>query len=145
VKTLVQVADAVVERINTATLPQPATAVRLYQPGWTLDELQQLRVSVVPRSVQVEPATRREANLDCTIDIGIQKKLSGDELQPEIDALTELVEAIADLLRFSHLHLPGGREAAWFGMSNDPVVATEHLEQHRQFTSLLTAIYRVRR
>ena len=80
------------------------------------------------------------------IDIGIQQRLQPTEPsheQGQIDALLDLVEEIVDHLRFERLvDFP---EAAWAGIEHEPVVATEHLDQHRQFTSILTVTYRVLR
>ena len=54
-----------------------------------------------------------------------------------------VVEAIADHLRFKRLE--GFPDAAWVGISNEPVVSSEALEQHRVFTSVLSVTYRERR
>ena len=51
--------------------------------------------------------------------------------------------AIADHLRLKRLtEYP---LAAWMAIEHDPVVASEHLDQHRQLTSVLSVTYRVKR
>ncbi len=142
--TITSIADAVTDRLNAGSFSQAFTAERHYQPQFDLADLETLRVSVVPRSLSISGSSRRQSQYDALIDIGIQKRLiaDGDE-KAQVDALLDLVEEIADHLRFERLAtMP---EAVWVGLAHEPVIAAEHLEQHRQFTSLLTATYRVLR
>lgn len=142
--TAVTIADAVVAAINAGTYSQPVQAQRLHQPSFTLDELADLHVSVVPRSVEVSAATRETSLYDVAVDVGVQKKIAaGTEGEQEIDDLLDLVEEIGDQLRLKRL--PDAPEATWVSLTHEPVVAAEHLDQHRQFTSIITVTYRVRR
>jgi hypothetical protein len=141
--TITAIADAVAAHINAGTLSQPMTAVRMYQPAFTLEDLADLRVSVVPRTVGISAASRDSSTFECVVDVGVQKKLPADGADAEIDALLDLVEEIADHLRLKRL--PDAPEAAWAGIAHEPVVASESLEQHRVFTSVLSITYRVRR
>lgn len=116
----------------------------MHQPSFTLDELKDLHVSVVPRSVAVSAGTRETCLYDVAVDVGVQKKIAappdGDQ---EIDDLLDLVEEIGDHLRLKRLTtFP---DAAWVSIAHEPIVAAEHLDQHRQFTSIVTVTYRVRR
>ena len=54
--TISTLADAVAEHINAGTYAQPVAAVRTYQPAFTLEDLGELRVSVVPRTTTVAAA-----------------------------------------------------------------------------------------
>lgn len=141
--TIAAVADTVAAHINAGTFSQPVVAERVYQPALTLEDLKDLRVSVVPRTVGISAASRDSSIYECVIDVGVQKKLPADGEQAEIDALLDLVEEIADRLRLKRL--PGAPEAAWAGIAHEPVVSSESLEQHRVFTSVLSVTYRVRR
>ena len=141
--TLVGVADAVAAHINAGTYSRPVIAERMYQPAFTLEDLKDLRVSVVPRTVGISAASRDSSTFECIIDVGVQQKLPATGEQAEIDALLDLVEEIADRLRLTRL--PGAPEAAWAGIAHEPVVSSESLEQHRVFTSVLSVTYRVRR
>lgn len=139
--TLVDIADAVVTCLNAGTFSQAFTAERLYQPAFDLAEMDTLHVSVVPKSMAIENAARDGTFHDCAVDIGIQKKVSDDPAQ--IDALMDLVEEISDHLKMRRLEgLPG---VMWLSIQNEPVLAREHLEQMRQFTSVLTVVYRGKR
>lgn len=140
--TLVDIADAVVTCLNAGTFSQAFTAERLYQPAFDLAEMDTLHVSVVPKSMTVESAARDGTFHDCAVDIGIQKKVD-PEAPEQIDALMDLVEEISDHLKMRRLEgLPG---VMWLSIQNEPVLAREHLEQMRQFTSVLTVVYRVKR
>lgn len=141
--TISTLADAVAEHINAGTYTQPVSAVRTYQPAFTLEELGELRVSVVPRTTTVSAASRESSTYEHVLDVGVQKKLPAEDDQAGIDELLELTEAIGDRLR--HTRLAGFPEAAWAGLAHEPVVSSESLEQHRVFTSVLSVTYRVRR
>jgi hypothetical protein len=138
--TILAIADAVVAHLNAGTFSQPVSAQRVYQPAFTLEELKDLRVSVVPRSTGITTASRDSSTFECAVDVGIQKKIGEEN---EIDGLLDLVEELADHLRLKRL--PGAPDAAWVGIAHEPVVSTEALNEHRAFTSVLAVTYRVRR
>ncbi|MEZ6233413.1 MAG: hypothetical protein R3B68_04415 [Phycisphaerales bacterium] len=141
--TLVAIADAVTASLNAGSFGTLFTAERLYQPAFDLADLADLKVTVVPRSVAIATASRDGCYFDCTVDIGLQKKLASSATEAEIDDLLGLAEEIADHLRMKRLaDLP---EAVWLSIEHEPVVAAEHLEQQRVLTSILTVTYRVRR
>jgi len=141
--TISALADAVAEHINAGSYTQSVSAVRTYQPAFTLEELGELRVSVVPRTTTVTAASRESSTYEHVLDVGVQKKLPAEDDQAAIDDLLELTEAIGDRLR--HTRLAGFPDAAWADLSHEPVVSSESLEQHRVFTSVLSVTYRVRR
>jgi hypothetical protein len=142
VSTIAALADAVAAHVSAGSFGQPVTAVRMFQPAFTLEDLKDLRVSVVPRTVQRTPVTRDSLAVEYVIDVGVQKKLPADGADAAIDELLSLVEAIAVHLRFKRLE--GFPDAAWVGINNEPVVSSESLEQHRVFTSVLSVTYRER-
>lgn len=112
----------------------------MFQPAFTLEDLKELRVSVVPRTTGISTASRDSSTFECVIDVGVQKKVADES---EMDGLLDLVEELADHIRLTRL--PGMPDAAWIGITHDPVVSSEGLEQHRAFTSVLSVTYRVRR
>lgn len=138
--TIIDIADAVVAHLNAGSFSQPVSAQRIYQPAFTLEELTDLRVSVVPRSTSITTASRDSSTFECSVDVGIQKKIGEEN---EIDGLLDLVEELAGHLRLKRL--PGAPDAAWVGIAHEPVVSTEALNEHRAFTSVLAVTYRVRR
>ena len=138
--TLVSIADAVAESLNSG--PWGLEAERHYRPAFDLENLDELRVSVVPRSQSIQPASRSATDFEVQIDIGIQQRIQAEGIGVP-DAILSLVEAIADHLRFDRLEaMP---EAVWVGSTHEPVFVPELYDQHRVFTSVLTVSYRVRR
>ncbi len=97
-------------------------------------------MSVVPKSMEIRNASRQHSFFDCTIDVGLQQKVDDDA---RVDELLVLAEEIADHLRLQRLD--DYPDAAWMSIEHDPVVAAEHLDQHRQLTSVLSVTYRVKR
>ena len=136
------IADAVATELNAAsggTFSQAFTAVRRVLPEFELADLAELKVSVVPKSVEMTRSTRAGAQYDIAVDIGVQKKL-GKDLDTEVAALGTLVDEMADWLRGRILtQAPYG---TWLSIANDPVYVPEHLAERRVFTSVLTVTYR---
>lgn len=137
---ILQIADAVVAALNADTFSQEFDAKRYYQPLFELKDLKVLKVSVVPRGLSIVQAARDKTAQDYQIDVAVQKKFSkGDN--PELDPLMDLVEEIADFFRFKRL--PEFPEAVWVKTENAPVYSPEHMDQFRQFTSVVTFSFRV--
>jgi len=140
--TVLNVADAVVAQLNTASLSQPVVAERLYVPNFDLQDMQDLRVTVVPRELHVRSLDRGRNNYEAEIDLAVQKKFKKGDAA-EIDPLVAFVEEIADLFRLKRLaSFPG---AIWSRTDHQVLYSQEHWDQLRQFTSLLTLSFRVMR
>ena len=142
--TIIDIADAVVTELNAAVeakkFSQPFQAARHYKPVFDLAEMKDLHVTVVPRGVEMSTAGRGLSQRDVQIDIGVQKKLATGELA-EIDPLMGLVEEIGEYFREHRLSaMPN---ALWVRTENSPIFAPEHLDQLRQFTSVVTLTFRV--
>ena len=139
---IIDIADAVTAEINAApggTFSQDLTAVRKVLPVYELSDLDALKVTVVPKAVEISAASRSSSQYDVAIDIGVQQKL-GKDLDAEIVALATLVDEIADYLR--QQALAAAPYAVWAGVVNEPVYSAEHLADNRTFTSVLTVTYR---
>jgi len=139
---VIDIADAVVAELNAApagTFDPAFTASRRVLPEFDLAELAELKVTVVPKAVEITGSTRSVGQFDCQIDIGVQKKL-GKDLDTETAAMCSLVDAIAAYLR--RRPLAATPHAVWVRSRNDPVYAPEHLADQRAFTSVLTVTYR---
>lgn len=140
--TLITLADAVAASLNAGTFSQAFEAVRTYQPVIELSDVPTLQVSVVPRSIAITTAARDSNYFDCAVDVGVQQKVNPDA-PGALDELMTLVEELADHLRRQRLE--EAPQAAWVSIENEPAFASEHLDQQRVFTSVLTVTYRVRR
>src|SRR5690606_879281 len=142
----IDIADAVVAELANGDFSQPFIPVRRVLPEYDLEELQDLRVTVVPASIAIEGSTRSVSQHDVRIDIGIQKKLTtaGTAIDTEVAQLCDLVEEIGAYLKRRPLAallgvLPG---VVWVRMENEPIYAADHLAQQRTFTSVLSLTYR---
>ncbi len=139
---IVEIADAVSAAINDGTYAEPVTAERAYRPSFDLEELGELKVTVVPRSVNTANLARQQSQVDCTVDVGLQQRVdAGDNAR--LDALLDLAEEIGDHLR--HKRLGGYPQAAWVSIEHEPVIAAEHLDERSTLTTVMSVTYRVRR
>lgn len=138
---VITIADALVLKLNGGTFSQSFTATRTVLPIFELKELGEIKVTVVPRSVESSIITRVSDQDDYSIDIGIQKKLTAD-FESEIVALIGLVTEIKDFLRLGHLQI-GSTFAKWLSTKIDPVYSREHIAGDNVFTSVITVTYRM--
>ena len=136
---VMDIADAVAAELGTGTFSQAIAPQRMVLPEFGLEDMAELRVTVVPKAVEVTGSTRAVCQHDVQIDIGIQKKL-GKDLDTEVPVLCELVDEIAAFLK--RRPLSAAPHAAWVRTANDPIYAPEHLAEQRVFTSVLTVTYR---
>jgi len=138
--TIIDIAEAVKEELNGGEFSQAFTAERHYQPVFELKDMKTMHVTVVPKDIEMQLATRNSSQHDCRVDVAVQKKLESADLA-EIDGLMGLVEEIAAFL--CRRKLESVPNALWIKTANEPIYAAEHLEQFRQFTSILTLTYRL--
>lgn len=140
VSSLLAVSDAVVATINGAALGQPINAERLFLPQFELQEMNVLRVVVVPKDEERKPITRASKQATYRVDVGVLKKLASTEAT-EIDPLCALVASIAAL--FDGKRLAALPNAICTVAKTEPVYSPEHLEQLRQFTSVVVLTFKV--
>ena len=137
---IIDIAEAVKDSLNGATFSQAFTAERRYQPLFELKDMKDLHVTVVPSGVASVTLGRGRAQHDIRIDVAVQKKLGKGDAA-ELDPLMTLVDEIAE--RFRSKRLEGYSNAVWVKTENAPIYAQEHMDELRQFTSLLTFTFRV--
>jgi len=140
---LVEVADAVKDLINTGTFSPVVVATRLYAPDFTLEDLANLKVSVIPRSMETTIQTREKARDDAFIDVGIQDKVT-DNLA-DINPLMNLVDDIDLFLRDRIRRKLGAPANAGWIATTRTAYDLDHLEKLRVFTSILSLTYRLYR
>ena len=134
---ILEIADEVVSILNGASLSQSFTAVRRYQPRFTLEELETLRVSVVPKSIAETLFARKVSGKEIAIDIGVQKKTEGAD--SEYDDLMLLTEEISDLFIRTRLSTP--ESVAWKQTANDPIYSVDDLNEQQVFLSVVTITF----
>ncbi|MEQ8785131.1 MAG: hypothetical protein RIC55_02495 [Pirellulaceae bacterium] len=134
---ILNLADAIVIELNGHAFSQQLTAKRGYLPTYELPDLNNLKVSVVPKEDEGKLDTRSSSSHEYAIDIGVQKKppaLTNNELDP----LMLLTQEIADHFLFGQR--PGG--ATLISPSVRILYLQEHLQKLRQFTSVITLTFR---
>jgi hypothetical protein len=136
---IIDLADAITAHINALPelVGQPATR-RLYLPTWSVDELAELRIAVVPSAQTITPLDRHCDTFEYRIEVAITQRLDPLETATA-DALMMLVEEILDAFR------PGTLEQ-YFGLrcievQNDPLYDPRLLEAEHVFNSLITLTY----
>lgn len=137
--TTADIAAAVVADLNATAFSQSVAAERAYLPQFDLGDLTALRVTVVASGRTVQPASRSQLQVEHRIEIAVQRKLTGED-PAACDPFLALVGEIGD-------HLTGHRlvavpDAAWVKTEHEPLVDPGHLNELRQFTSLITVTYR---
>ena len=135
-KLAIDIADAVVNELNTGSFSEEFTACRVVLPEFELSELLSLRVTVVPKSVEITPVTRDSSCFDVAIDIGIQQKIAKDT-DAQVSRLSGIVSEIVLFLNKRDLAI-----AKFKSIANEPVYIPEHLSEKRLFTSIITVTYR---
>ena len=135
---ITQIANAVKTELNDTDFSIPFTAEMALLPVFELKDMRELKVTIVPKAQSFQRLSRDTGSREIQIDIGVQKKFSD---QSEAEALLDLVEEIT-------AHFDGKRpteasNAICVRVANEPVYAPEHIEQYRQFTSVLTLTFKV--
>jgi hypothetical protein len=137
--TTADIAAALVADLNAAVFSRPFTAVRAYLPRYDLGEMENLHVTVVAAGRTVSPASRGAIQVEHRLEIAVQQRLAV-EVANACDPLLGLVGELSDHL-VGH-RLAGAPEAAWVKTEHDPLVDPTHLNELRQFTSLMAVTYR---
>jgi hypothetical protein len=144
-------ADAVLLMLQSASLSKQFNAVREWLPRFDLADLGfDVKVIVTAGDGYVTTRIARDSwQREPQIRIVVCARLGEEPYDDEIDGLMSFVEEIRHLM--SYERLPDAE--TWKGqrrphlravlIENEPVLATDTLEQMRQFTSVLTVTFRV--
>ncbi|MBN2585003.1 MAG: hypothetical protein JXL80_18220 [Planctomycetes bacterium] len=138
---IVDIADAVVTALNGQEFSQAFEAARRYVVEFELEQLSELRVSVVPRAVDWAIVSRSKGQFDYEFDVALQKRSDPTDLEA-CDALMGLVEEVADFLRGLG-RLVESPAAAVTGVRNEPVYGYTQLATQRVLTSVIRLSVRV--
>lgn len=132
-------ADQVVQTLNAGNYGIAFTAVKTLFPFYELKDLADLKVTVVPKSVNMAVSTRTKDEFDYQIDIAIQKAIKSPD-DAEVNSLMELSMAVAKDFRarvYSDLN------AICLKQSIDPLYSVEHIQPPSVFTSVITLNFKV--
>ena len=139
--TAADIAEAVKVALAGGSFSQSFTPTREYLPAYDLKDLKTLTVAVVAKSLTDEMVTRGDAQREVRVDIGVMKKLTSLAAET-VDPLVALVEEIAQSFRKANL-TAGAATAVWLRTEIPDLYLHEHMNEHRQFTSVVTLTYRV--
>lgn len=129
------IAADVVSVINDGGLG--IVAVLDYEAVYTLDETETMKVVVDPGSLTYTQHTRVETMKEVVIDVVVLLKVVKfpDDMQTGLD----MMEDIAAL--FDRSTTMTNSKALWIETTNDPSYMREHVENMRQFTSVLSLTF----
>jgi hypothetical protein len=129
-----------VDELNNTTFTESFTARRSVLPEHDLQDLKNLTVSVVPRSVEIHAVTRQSHSFDIAVDVGIQQKV-GKDTEADVLRLSGLVSEVVFYL--ARKSLDNATWARFVSIVNEPIYAPDHLSEQRLFTSVITITYKV--
>ena len=154
---LIDIAEAVKDEINSAGFGRDFKAERSYA-DWDvkLEDVDVLRVDVVPVRCDPRQASRGLIEYECAVDIGIRKRFgssttetaTGRIQQDRIDELMELSQRISDYFLPSQAvsgqdghPLTDVPEACWLQTENRAAFVPKHIREARQFTSIFRVTF----
>ena len=135
---IIDIADAVLTALAAGTWSQAFSPVRAYRPVYALEQLKDLRVTVVPKSASETRLSRSDLMAEYRVDVAVQQRAATDA---ERDALMTLVEEFA--AAFTGERLEGAAYAVCLHTDRQPIYDPEHLREHGVFTAVLTLTFEV--
>jgi hypothetical protein len=142
---ILQIADAVTNALNAASLSLTFDAQRTYVPIHELTEIDGLLVTVVPVLLGMTIISRRDDEFTYSVDIGVQKRIgigtmSDAQIKDACDPLMGFVEEILDLFRGEAViaMIPARFDSA----TNAPIFVPSHIDEKKTFTSVLTLTFK---
>jgi len=129
-------AVAVTEKLNAETWSVAFTAVRTFQVNHKRADLEEIKVSVVPRSATRQIEGRSSVKHIVQVDVGVQQAIDPGSLA-DCDAMLDLLMEMADAFHMGTF-VCGGVLAICTEVEHDPLYVGEHLDQQRVFTGVIT-------
>lgn len=137
------VAEAVASELNAAvegTFGMEFTAQVVFVPEMDLSEADSLSVVVTPSGIQDSMAARSLAQVDVSVDIAIRRKVG----VADPDALEKLNDLADQIRRYIRQRTLGTlKPAKWIKNQVGLAYSQQHLREFDQFTSVITATYRL--
>jgi len=136
---VIDLADKVVLSLNSENYSLSFTAVRTLFPFYELKDLTVLHVTVVPKSINIESASRSSNEYEYQVDIAIQKAVKSPD-DVEVNSLMDLAIEIAKSFRgkvFQNLGTVCSKQ------SIDPLYSVEHIQPPSVFTSVVTLNFKI--
>lgn len=131
------IADAVVERLNAASLG--FVAERRWVDFPDTGDATDPRVVVVPSRAEWANAARASRTVDTTVSVVLRRSIADGPATPEeqVDEVIETCESIAANLAGENLG-----QAVFIGLAQEPLWSPDHYEQHHEVLATIEVTYR---
>lgn len=139
-----QIAAQVVTLLNAHAFTVDFTAERKYQVRTDLEETESLVVSVIAQSKTRERSSRISNECQYAVQVAVQQRIDPTDAE-QGDALSYLVEEIADYLDNDWQMEIDGCQVSLIGEEANPLWLQDHLLTLRQFTNVTTYTFTVER
>lgn len=136
---VIDVAEAVKEAINNASLSQTPTAERKAYPYFELPDLVGLVVLVAPNHALSDLIKRAGTALTVVVEVGVLKQVDVDDN----DAIDPLFYYVSELAVLFHGKPLAGYAATCTKLEHNPIYDWEHMKKYGQFTSVLKLTFKV--
>ncbi len=127
------IADAIVARLKAFNYTE---AERKLFVVFKLSDYKERRITVVPLGYELKPNTRSTDKMTQIVQIGVQKLLSGNDVETQIETLIEterdIVKKFNRLVNFSSL------KAKVVEIENAPTFDVGMIQQSNVFTGIIT-------
>lgn len=142
-----EIAEAVVQELNTNPWRLAFTARRVEDNTIDLPDADTLHVDVMPGEVKVVAASDEATQYDCMMDVAVRKRFgvsdqeedTGEIDQAEIDLLRGMVQDIAEYFHQRELQ---DVAAVCVGEVFNPHGSPAMLREQRQFTAIVKLTFR---
>jgi len=134
---MVNLAEAVKDRINAGTYSAAVTAEREYRPAPDLSALQGVKCYVVPESMAANVSTRASDQFTPMISVTLHK---GGKGNADLDAMMVLAEEVFDQLRGVSYTITEGR-CSWQGAENETLFLSSALDELQVFSTRITVSF----
>lgn len=133
----IDIADAVVERLNTASLG--FVAERRWIDFAAAGDATDLRVVVVPARAEWAASTRASRTVDTTVAVVVRRSIEDGPATPEeqVDEVIATCEGIAETLAGENMG-----QAVFVGLAQEPLWSPDHYEQHHEVLVTIEVTYR---
>lgn len=138
---LIGIADAVVVFLDAGSFTESITPSRAVHVATDLKDIKTAMVYVIPKSSGISIADRTKDFVTYAVSLAVMKKIDPDDIA-QVDAMLVLVEQIIAELNRKTILDPA---VSFVSIENDPAYDADHLDQFRQFTSIVTVTYRARK
>src|SRR5688500_7611474 len=131
------IAEAVKDALNDATLSQQFTAERVYIPVFKTEEMgDELKLFVLglAQKAAIAEGYRGAHDWNYEVRIAVYKRVDREDTQA-LDAMSSFVEEVIDLMRTTKKRVTD--QASWVGVANEPVWDPAQLEQHGVYVSVI--------